>query len=336
MATSGELPNTLVVSCFLALVFACAHAIITHAAPIDPAETYPRKPVRLIMGPPAGSTTDGLGRIFFPRLSEMWGQPVVIDNRPGAGNTIATAHAARATPDGYTLLLCPLSDAIAPSVYEKLPYDFLKDFVGIARIGTTSNVFVVHPSLPIGSIKDFIAYAKQRPGKLSYGAAGIGQAGHLSMELFKWMAGKLEVVNVPYKSTASVTGDLISGRIHAQITNLPTYLPYITSGKVRAIGVTIPKRDPRLPDVATISETLPGFDVTVWFGICTQAAVPRHIISKVNADVIHSLNSPELQMKIEKYGVDAAPSTPEQFTALLRSETARWKNVVMGAGIRSQ
>lgn len=318
------------------LVFACLAGTAAHAAAADAVPSYPYRPVRLLMGPAAGGPTDGLGRMLASKLGEMWNQTVVVENRPGAGNTIATAAAARATPDGYTLLLCPLSDAVAPAVYEKLPYEFLRDIIGVAKIGTTANIFVAHPTLPVKSVQDFIAYAKQHPGKLNYGAQGIGQAGHLSMELLKWMAGRLDVVYVPYKAAAVLTADLLAGRLDVQITNLPSHLPNIRTGKLRALGITTPRRDRRLPGVPAIAETLPGFDVTTWYGICAPAGLPKRIVNKVNADVIQALKAPDLNARIEQYGVDAEPSTPEQFGALLAAEVLKWKTVVKNIGIPVQ
>lgn len=336
MAESSAAPKIIAVACVLAVVFAGITAVAAHAASADPAVGYPNKPVRLLMGPAAGGPTDGLGRRLASRLSELWGQNVVVENRPGAGNTIATAAAARATPDGYTLLLCPLSDAVAPAVYERLPYDFLKDIIAISEIGTTANVFVVHPSLPVKSVKDFIAHVRLHPGKLNYGAQGIGQAGHLSMELLKWMAGKIEIIYVPYKGAGVLTVDLLAGRVHAQITNLPSHLPTIRSGKLRALGVTTPERDPRLPEVPAIADTLPGFDVTTWFGICAPAGMSKRIVTRVNADVVQALNTPELRARLQQYGVDAKPSTPEQFAELIKAETEKWKTVVGRIGLTKQ
>jgi tripartite-type tricarboxylate transporter receptor subunit TctC len=298
--------------------------------------TYPNKPVRLLMGPAAGGPTDGVGRRLASRLSEMWGQPVVVDNRPGAGNTIATTAAARANPDGYTLLLCPLSDAVAPAVYEGLRYDFLRDIAGISKIGTTANVFVVHPSLAVKSVADFVRHAKQHPGKLNYGAQGIGQAGHLSMELLKSMAGGIDVVYVPYKSAGVLTVDLLAGRVEAQITNLPSHLSNIRNGKLRALGVTTPERNSRLPEVPTIAETLPGFDVTTWYGICAPAGMPKGIAGRVNADVVKALKMPDLVARLEQYGVDVEPSTQEEFATLLKNETAKWSAVVKKVGVAVQ
>lgn len=327
---------TYTAGCVAAFVLSCFSGAAIHAAAADAAPPYPNKPVRLLMGPAAGGPTDGLGRMLASKLSEMWNQTVVVENRPGAGNTIATAAAARATPDGYTLLLCPLSDVVAPAVYEKLPYEFLRDIIGIARIGTTANIFVAHPSLSVKSVQEFVSHAKQHPGKLNYGAQGIGQAGHLSMELLKWMAGRIDVVYVPYKAATVLTADLLAGRLDVQITNLPSHLPNIRAGKLRALGVTTPGRNPRLPEVPAIAETLSGFDVTTWYGICAPARLPKSIVSKVNADVVQALKAPDLKARAEQYGVDAEPSTPEQFAAFIKGEVAKWKTVVKNIGIPVQ
>ena len=308
----------------------------TEAASRNPVVAYPTKPVRLILGPAAGGPTDGVARRLASKLNEFWGQPVVVDNRPGAGNTIATTAAARATPDGYTLLLCPLSDAVAPAVYEGLRYEFLRDIIGIAKIGTTANVFVVHPSLPVRSVQDFIEHAKRNPGKLNYGAQGIGQAGYLSMEMLKSMAGDIEVVYVAYRGSGILTVDLLAGRVQAQITNLPSHLSNIRTGKLRALGVTTPKRDRRLPEVPAITETMPGFEVTTWYGICGPAGIPSHMVRRVNSDVVRALETPDLRARLERYGVDAEPSTPEEFAALLTSEAMKWKTVVKKIGIPVQ
>lgn len=299
-------------------------------------QTYPAKPVRLIMGPPAGGPTDGAARVVAMRLGELWGQQVVIENRPGAGNTIATAVAAKAAPDGYTLLLCPISDAVAPALNKNLPYDFIRDFAAVAHLGTTPNVFVVHPSVPAKSVREFIAYAKANPGKLDYAATGIGQSGHLSFELLKTMTG-INVVYVPYKTVGVAVTDLLSGRVSAQITNLPAQVGNIRAGKVRALGVTSMKRSARVPEVPTIAESgVPGFEVTVWYGICAPAAVPRPILSKVTADVLNVLALPEVRERLADQGVDVEPMDGAQFAAFIKAETARWAKVVKDAGIQPQ
>ena len=303
--------------------------------PAEPASAYPSKPVRLLMGPAAGGPTDAVGRVLATRLNEMWKQPVIVENRPGAGNTIATAVAARATPDGYTLLFCPISDAVAPALYRKLPYDFFKEIVPIAHVGSTPNIFIVPPSSPAKTMKDFIALAKANPGKLNYGGQGIGQSGHLSMELLRLMTG-IDVVYIPYKSVGLVVTDLLAGRLDAQITNLPAHVENVRSGKVRALGVTSTKRSPRLPDVPPIAETVPVFDVTVWYGVCAPAGISKAIVQEVANDFAEALKTPEVQKRLEDFGVDVQFMPPAQFASYFRAEAAKWAKVIKTAGIQGQ
>ena len=314
-------------------LFTVAPALAAQGAKAD--ATFPTKPVRLLMGPAAGGPTDAVGRVLATRLNEMWGQSVIVENRPGAGNTIATAAAARATPDGYTLLFCPISDAVAPSLYKKLPYDFTKEISPVAHVGATPNIFVVHPSSPAKNMKEWIAMAKASPGKLNYGGQGIGQSGHLSMELLRMMTG-IEVVYVPYKSVGLVVTDLLAGRMDAQITNLPAHVENVRSGKLRALGVTSAKRSPRLPDVPAIAETVPGFELMVWYGVCAPAGVPKPIVDKVAADVQQALKTPDVQKKMEGYGVDVDFMGPDKFAAYMKAETAKWAKVIKAAKIEGQ
>jgi tripartite-type tricarboxylate transporter receptor subunit TctC len=288
------------------------------------------------MGLPAGGPTDGVGRVIAMKMSELWGQQMVIENRPGAGSTIATAIVAKAPPDGYTLLMCPISDAVAPALHKKLPYDFLRDFAAIAHIGTTPNVFVVHPSVPAKSVREFIAYAKANPGKIDYAATGIGQSGHLSFELLKTMTG-INVVYVPYKTVGVAVTDLLAGRVSAQITNLPAQVENIRVGKVRALGVTSAKRSARVPEVPTISESgVPGFEVTVWYGMCAPVAVPKLVLDKIGADVLKVLAMPDVRQRLADQGVDVEPMASEPFASFIRAETQRWAKVVKSAGIQPQ
>ena len=304
-------------------------------APAEPASAYPSKPVRLLMGPAAGGPTDAVGRVLATRLNEMWKQPVIIENRPGAGNTIATAAAARATPDGYTLLFCPISDAVAPALYRKLTYDFFREITPIAHIGATPNIFVVPVSSPAKTMKDFIALAKANPGKLNYGGQGIGQSGHLSMELLRMMTG-IEVVYIPYKSVGLVVTDLLAGRLDAQITNLPAHVENVRSGKLRALGVTSGKRSPRLPEVPAIAESVPGFDVTVWYGVCAPAGVPKPIVDEIANDFAQALKTPDVQKRLEELGVDVRYMPPPQFTAYFKAEATKWAKVIKAAKIEGQ
>ena len=296
---------------------------------------YPNKPVRLLMGPAAGGPTDAIGRAIAARLNELWKQPVVVENRPGAGNTIASAAAAKATPDGYTLLVCTISDAFAPALYKKLPYDFSRELTTIAHIGSTPNILVVPPSSPAKTLKEFIALAKANPGKLNYGGLGIGQSGHLTMELLKLMAG-IDIVYVPYKSTGLVITDLFAGRIDAQSTNLPAHVDNVRTGKVRALGVTSAKRSPRVPEVPAFAETVPGFDVTIWFGMCAPSGVPKPIVSKVAADIAEAIKTPDLHKRLEDLGVDVEFKGPEQFGAFVKAETVKWAKVIKTAGVQGQ
>jgi tripartite-type tricarboxylate transporter receptor subunit TctC len=304
-------------------------------APAEPASAYPSKPVRLLMGPAAGGPTDAVGRVLATRLNEMWKQPVIVENRPGAGNTIATAAAARATPDGYTLLFCPISDAVAPALYKKLSYDFFREITPIAHVGATPNIFVVPPSSAAKTMKDFIALAKANPGKLNYGGQGIGQSGHLSMELLRMMSG-IQVVYIPYKSVGLVVTDLLAGRLDAQITNLPAHVENVRSGKLRALGVTSAKRSPRLPEVPAIAETVPGFDVTVWYGVCAPAGVPNALVQKIANDFAQALKTPDVHKRLEELGVDVRFMPPQQFATYFKSEAARWAKVIKTAGIEGQ
>jgi tripartite-type tricarboxylate transporter receptor subunit TctC len=299
-------------------------------------QLYPNKPVRLVLGPAAGGPTDAASRTVAAKLSEIWGQQAIVENRPGAGNTIAAAIAAKATPDGYTLHVCNISDSVAPALHRKLPYVFLQDFAPVSLFGTTANLLAVHPSVPAASVQEFIAHARAHPGKLDYGSTGVGVSPHLSMELFKTMTG-INVMHVPFKGAPLLYADLLAGRVSAAFGNLPGYVDNVRAGKVRALGVSTSKRSARLPEVPTITESgVPGFEVTVWYGICAPAAVPKPIIVKLNADVVKALSLPDLRARLELLGVDPASSTLEEFTAFTRSETAKWAKVVKDAGIPPQ
>lgn len=308
----------------------------TCSAPFAAEQTYPTRPVRIIMGPAAGGPTDIIGRIFAARMSELWGQQIVIENRPGAGNTIGATIASKATPDGYTLLLCPISDAVAPALYKKLPYDLLTSFIPVSLIGTTPNVLIVNPGVPAKTVQEFIAYSKANPGQVHYGSTGVGISTHLSMELFKSMTGA-NLTHVPYKGAQLAFADLLAGRIAAQNSNLPAYLDAIRSGKVRALGVTTAKRNPQVPEVPTIAEAgVPGYEVTVWYGICTPAGTPKPIVAQLNADMVKALNAPELKQRLEIQGVSPTPTTPGEFAQFVKAETVKWAKVIRDAGIQPQ
>jgi tripartite-type tricarboxylate transporter receptor subunit TctC len=301
------------------------------------AQTYPTKPVRYVVPFPAGGSPDFVARIVSERFSRMWGQQVLVENRTGAGGTVGAAYAAKSPADGYTLFQCNIaSSAIAPSLYSKLPYDHQRDFAPLSRIGLTPNVLVVHPSMPIRSVKDFIAYAKANPGKLSYGTSAAGSSQQLTMEFFK-MTAKIDVVFIPYKGAPQSLSDTIGGQIPCTVQSAPGVISSIESGRVRALAVTSLKRIPQLPAVPTIDETaLPGFDVNSWYGLCAPTGTPAPILDKISTDLHAVLRMPDVQQKLNELVVQVAPTTREEFAQFIRAETARWSRVAKAAGLHQE
>ena len=328
----------LIVSSRLGLLLAAMSSFALMVLAIEPcasahAQAFPNRPVRLLVGFPPGGGADITARNVAAKLNAIWGQPVVVENRPGAGSNVASNIAAKAAADGYTLLLCQTaSHAINPALYRTLPYDHVRDFAPVSLIGTTANVLVVNTSVPAKSVGEFIAYAKANPDKILYGSAGVGSMLHLAMELFRSATG-LDIVHVPYKGGAPAEADLLGGHVAAMFDTLPAYLTLVGSGRVRALGISSARRDPRVPDLPTISESaVPGFEVMLWFGICAPAAVPKPVLAKLNADVVMALNTLDLRQRLAEQGIDAAPSTPEQFVAHIRSETLKWARAVKDSG----
>jgi len=300
----------------------------------DPAASYPAKTVRLMLGPGPGSVADGLTRVMAAALTEVWGQQVVVDNRPGAGNTIAPAIVAKSAPDGYTLHRCGVGDSISPALYKNLSYAHLRDFALLARIGLTPNILVVHPSLPPKNMKEFIAFAKANPGKLDYGATGAGSSPQLSFELFKSMAG-IDVIHIAYKSAALAQQDLMAGRVTSQMTNLPNHIDTVRRGKVRALGITTMKRSAKLPEVPTIAEQgVPGFDVSSWYGMCAPIGVDKAIQKKIEVDSLKLLASPQIKQRLDALGIDVEPLDSTAFAEFFRVETDKWAKAVRAAGIQ--
>jgi tripartite-type tricarboxylate transporter receptor subunit TctC len=301
------------------------------------AQPYPAKPLRYIVPFPAGGSPDIVGRLLADRLGRMWGQQVVVDNRSGAGGTLGAGIGARAAPDGYTLFQCNIaSNAIAASLYAKLPYDVLRDFAPVSRIGTTASALVVHPSMPFATVTEFIAYAKANPGKLSYGSSGAGTSPHLAMELFKTMA-KIDVVHIAYKGAAPALADLIAGQVPVSVSNIPAVLAPIQSGRMRALAVTGALRASQLPAVPTMIEAgLPGYEVTSWYGVCAPAATLEKVLDKLHADLMRVLEAPDVQQRLKDLVVDVAPTSRADFAAFIRAETTRWAQVVKDAGLAPQ
>lgn len=314
-----------------------ALAILAWQSPVASAQSYPAKPVRYVVPFPAAGSPDIVARLITERLSRIWSQQVVVDNRSGAGGTLGAAIAAKAPADGYTLFQCNIaSSAIAESLYAKMPYNHQRDFAPISLIGTTPNVLVVHPSMPARTVQEFIAYAKANPGKLSYGTSAAGSSQHLTMEFLKLTA-KIDVVHVAYKGAPQALSDVIGGQIPASVQSAPGVLAAIQGGRVRALAVTSRTRIPQLPSVPTVQETaLPGFEVSSWYGLCAPAGTPTPILDKIHADLTAVLRIPEIQQRFNDLVVEVTPTSREEFAQFIRAETARWAQVIKDAGIAQQ
>lgn len=310
-------------------------AIVAAFSTIAPAQDFPRKAVRVVAPFAPGGATDLLARLVSQKLHERWGQSVLVDNRTGAGGHIGAELAARSTPDGYTLLVAGAPHAIGMSLYKKLNYDLAKDLAPISNLATYPSAIVVHPSLPVKSVKELMALAKARPGQLNFGSAGSGSPNHLALELFKTMA-KVDMVHVPYKGgSGQMVGDLLAGQVQLASIGLPPAMPHIKSGKLRVIAVTGVKRSPLLPEAPTVAESgLPGFDVTSWYGMFGPAAMPRDLIGKVNADLAAVLGSTDIKERLASSGAEPAHTSPEELGRLVREEVAKWAKVVADSGAR--
>jgi tripartite-type tricarboxylate transporter receptor subunit TctC len=297
-------------------------------------QTFPTRPVRYICPLPAGGDVDLVTRVVAGKLGELWGQQVVVDNRAGAAGTIGAALAAKSNPDGYTLFAGGAGTLIiAPVLYRELPYDGLRAFAPVSLIGTTPMVLVVHPSAPMKSVNELIAYAKAHPGKITYGSAGVGSFIHLPMEMFKAQAG-VNLVHVPYKGAAPALAELIGGHVHALFAGVPLLQPHIKSGKLRALAVSTAARTAHLPNVPTVSESgLPGFEVLFWFTTMAPAATPKPIVDRLSADIARALTFPDVQRRFADDGLDIVASTPQQAAMFLQAEAAKWTKVVKDAGI---
>lgn len=299
------------------------------------AQEYPARAVRVIAPFAPGGATDALARIVGQKLSERWRHQVIIDNRAGAGGNIGAELAARAAPDGYTLLVAGAPHAINVTLYGKLSYDLVKDLAAINRIAGYPSAIVVHPSLPVKTVKDLIALAKARPGELNFGSAGSGSPNRLAIELFMMMA-NIKMVHVPYKGgSGQMVVDLLAGQVQLASIGLPPSMAYIEAGRMRAIAVTGTSRSPLLPNVPTVSEAgLPGFDVTSWYGMFAPAALPKNLVTKINGDIAAILDTPDMKQRLDKLGADPAPMSPEDFASYVRAEVTKWAKVVKESGAR--
>ena len=304
-------------------------------APAAFAAEYPSRPIRVIVPFTPGSAADILARTIGPRLAEAWGQQVVVDDRPSAGGTVAGSIVATAAPDGHTLMLTSSAFAGSAALYDKLPYDSIRDFKGISLIAQTAILLVVSTSLGPKTVKELIALAKQKPGGLNYGSSGIGSGTHYATELFLLAAG-IKAVHVPYRGTPEVITDVVSGRMHFAMSPPLAAVPHVRGGRLMAVGVSSPQRMPMLPDVPTIAEAaLPGFEYQGWFGVLAPARVPRPIIDKLNAEIVRIMALPDVQERIARDGASAKSSTPAEFEKIVRDEIATRTKVFKAAGAKA-
>src|SRR5688500_5493195 len=306
------------------------------ASGVAASQRYPSRPTRMGVAAPAGSGADIVARRVGQKMSEGLGQQIIIDNRGGAGGTIGTDIAAKAPPDGYTLILVSGSHAINPGLYQKLPYDSINDFAPITQIATSPGILVVNPSLPVKSVKDLIALARAKPGQINYASAGSGTPPHLAGELFKVMA-KIDMVHVPYKGNAPAFADVIGGQVSLIFPTMPSAMPFIKSGKLRPIAVTSAKRSPAAPDIPTIAESgLPGYEATSWYGILAPARTPPQIAARLHEVLISIIGSPDMKDKLAAQGLDPVGNTPQQFAAVIKSEITKWAKVVKASGAKPE
>jgi tripartite-type tricarboxylate transporter receptor subunit TctC len=314
--------------------FASFAAMLLMALGAAQAQGYPSRPVRLVVPFAAGGSTDIIARTIGQKLNEAWGQPVVVDNRPGGSTVIGTDAVAKAPPDGYTLLITPAPFTIVPSLMAKLPYDPARDFEPVTLINTTPLVVVVHPGVPAKSIKELVSLAKRKPGALNYGSSGSGGSNHLAGELFNAMAG-VKMVHIPYKGNAPALADLVGGHVDVVFNGLTSAMPLIKSGRLRALAVTSLKRSAALAGMPTLDELgLKGFQAVAWNGLTAPARTPKEIVARLNADVLKVVRSPELSERLKTEGSDPVGNSPEQYAAFLREEIAKWRKVIQYAGIK--
>ncbi len=300
------------------------------------AQSYPSRPIRLIVPFGAGSITDVLARTVSSRLTDALAQKIVVDNRPGAGGLIGSSLVAKAQPDGYSLMLGGASTyAINQSLYSSMPYDSATAFAPITQMSTNANVLIIHPSFPAKSVSELIAYGKNNPGKLSFASTGAGGSVHLSAEMFKAMTG-IDMVHVAYKASPLAHVDLIGGQVQVMFDGMPTALPLIKAGRMRALGVTSSKRSALMPELPTIAEAgLPGYEAVNWFGFATTAGAPRERVLKLNAEIVRILNNPETRERLLALGAEPVGTSPEEFAGFIKSEAVRWGRIVKALGLRA-
>ena len=297
------------------------------------AQSYPGKPIRFVVGFPPSGTNDFLARAVAPKMAEFLGQQVIIDNRGGASTMIATELVARASPDGYTILLNAPAHSTNPTL-AKPNYDSIRDFAFITLVAESQNLLVLHPSMPARNVKELIAHARQRPGDINYGSSGAGSTPHLSAELFQYMTG-VKITHVPYKGSGAGMVALLSGEISMYFANIPVAIPHVRNNRLRPVALSGTRRNQAVPGIPTLSESgLPGFDVTSWFGIAAPAKTPRVIVDQLHGVIVRALQTPDLRARLLDQGAEPVGNTPEQYTAFMQNEIAKWAKVIKAAGIK--
>ncbi len=301
-------------------------------ADISSAADYPAKPIRWVLGFPGGGASDILARAIADKLTEAWGQQVVIDNRPGASGIIANELVARAAPDGYTLLLVSSTYANLVSMQKKLNYNPEKDLLSVSLLASVPNILVVHPSVPVKSVKELIDMLRSKPGQINYGTGGTGTGPHLATELFKLMT-NVDILHIPYKGTPSAVNDLLAGRVQVMFALSPVSMPHVKAGKLRPLGVSGKTRLNELPSVPTVAETVKGYEATVWYGLLVPAGTPKAVVTRLNTDIRKVLEMPAVQERLATVGFQTTSSTPEEFTKYMRDEIEKWRTVIQKAKI---
>jgi tripartite-type tricarboxylate transporter receptor subunit TctC len=309
----------------------CVVAVLSSAFDAFAGEAYPNRPVRLIVGFPPGGAADILGRMAAQQLTQRLHAQIVVDNRGGAGGLIGTEIAARANPDGYTLLFTSIPQVINPHLYKKVGYDAIKDFAPVIQFVSVPLMMASGPALPAKNVKDVIAIAKAKPREVNYGSGGSGSSSHLAMELFRSMT-SLDLVHVPYKGTGPMITDMLGGQVALTIASAVPLTPQVKAGKLRGLGVTGPKRSPAFPDVPAIAETVPGYEVVNWFGIVAPAGTPKPIVTRINSELNNALKSPELVKTLAAQTAEAVGGTPDAFANVIKADYVKWAKVVKASG----
>jgi tripartite-type tricarboxylate transporter receptor subunit TctC len=300
------------------------------------AQAYPSKPIRIVVPYPPGGFNDTLGRTLAGKFTEAWGQPAVVENKPGGNTLIGSDAVAKAAPDGYTLLVVAFPFSVVPSLIKAMPYDTVRDFQPVILAATSPNLLVVHPSLPVKTVGELVALAKAKPGTLSYASTGNGSSNHISMELFKSLAG-LDIVHVPYKGSGPAVTDLLGGQVQLMFDNTPNVLPQVKAGKLRALATSGIKRSSLTPDIPTVAEAgVAGYELMVWFGLVAPAGTPKEVVNKLNAEVTRILAMPDVRERFLAQGVEPVGGTPEQFGEHIKAQMEKWGKVVRDAGVKAE